>query len=574
MRDFFISYNSIDQKWATWIAWILEGVGYTVYVQAWDILPGDNFVAEMQEAMTKTRKTVAVLTERYFESKYAKREWTAAIARDPEGTEGRLVPIKVEPCKTEGFFSTIVYVNIIGLSEQDARTTILGAFSSRENPNRIRPKQQPIYPPRDTAAFPGATGRAVINITDKLIAGSSTDLLTAPLRAHLMRLNDSPLTPEERMKLHKSLNRLSLGQFNIMVYALNPPSGAIPELPAPQTERTQALLTWADSKTGRGLREVQRVLQEMLLPEETPTLDPKDSDCGTDVVKTCNRRKQEEDFNTLYELCNNQRAGQTQFYVIHGAEMEAHASLVDRFCATTLLTKMGGAKPNPWTLGWPQTGHARIDADRMVSLLFEQSGKDDRPGTLVERAGAFRKIAASLPNVVVVHHRIGTKDWTRTTRRLLRAYLEFWDHVKRDDDGTLSQFVVFLSIVYRYPAGGARGLKKQWSRLLNRMKIAQIKFDLWLLSKARGRSPLASSAQAIASFHVLKELACVGIEDVTEWMDKHRYGEFEAQHVRQSQNIFAKRKWEIFDCVRMADMEEALLEFVNSMKKRREPIHE
>jgi hypothetical protein len=29
MKDFFISYNKTDRQWAEWIAWQLEGAGYT-----------------------------------------------------------------------------------------------------------------------------------------------------------------------------------------------------------------------------------------------------------------------------------------------------------------------------------------------------------------------------------------------------------------------------------------------------------------------------------------------------------------------------------------------------------------
>jgi hypothetical protein len=35
MADLFISYNQADRDWANWIAWTLEGAGYTVIIQAW-----------------------------------------------------------------------------------------------------------------------------------------------------------------------------------------------------------------------------------------------------------------------------------------------------------------------------------------------------------------------------------------------------------------------------------------------------------------------------------------------------------------------------------------------------------
>ncbi len=38
-KDFFISYTSADETWATWIAWVLEEAGYTTLVQAWGFSP-------------------------------------------------------------------------------------------------------------------------------------------------------------------------------------------------------------------------------------------------------------------------------------------------------------------------------------------------------------------------------------------------------------------------------------------------------------------------------------------------------------------------------------------------------
>src|SRR6185312_4922076 len=46
--DFFISYTQADRAWAEWIAWILEEDGHRVLVQAWDFVPGTNWVQGMQ----------------------------------------------------------------------------------------------------------------------------------------------------------------------------------------------------------------------------------------------------------------------------------------------------------------------------------------------------------------------------------------------------------------------------------------------------------------------------------------------------------------------------------------------
>jgi hypothetical protein len=49
--DFFISYTAADRRWAEWIAWQLEAAGLRVLVQAWDFIPGSNWMVGMQQGV-------------------------------------------------------------------------------------------------------------------------------------------------------------------------------------------------------------------------------------------------------------------------------------------------------------------------------------------------------------------------------------------------------------------------------------------------------------------------------------------------------------------------------------------
>jgi hypothetical protein len=98
MKDFFISYNKADKNWAEWIAWTLEEAGYSVVIQAWDFRPGGNFVLEMQKAATDTHKTIAVISDNYLNAEYTHPEWAAAFARDPQGQQRTLIPMRVQEC--------------------------------------------------------------------------------------------------------------------------------------------------------------------------------------------------------------------------------------------------------------------------------------------------------------------------------------------------------------------------------------------------------------------------------------------------------------------------------------------
>src|SRR5690242_12359487 len=115
MKDFFISYTKADKAWAEWIAWALEEAGYSVTIQAWDFRPGGNFALEMQRAASGTDKTIAVLSPHYLQAAYTEAEWAAAFAKDPQGKDRKLIPLRVKECKPEGILAPLIYADLVGL---------------------------------------------------------------------------------------------------------------------------------------------------------------------------------------------------------------------------------------------------------------------------------------------------------------------------------------------------------------------------------------------------------------------------------------------------------------------------
>ena len=141
MKDFFISYNRNDKQWAEWIAWVLEDAGYSVVIQAWDFRPGGNFVLDMHRAAAETQKTIAVLSNTYIASAYTQPEWAAAFADDPESAKRKLIPIKVKECKPTGLLRQVVYVDLIGVSEAEAKQRLLESLQ-----DRVKPETKPVFP--------------------------------------------------------------------------------------------------------------------------------------------------------------------------------------------------------------------------------------------------------------------------------------------------------------------------------------------------------------------------------------------------------------------------------------------
>lgn len=157
--DFFVSYNKADKAWAVWIAWIVEKMGFLALVQDWDFGPGTNWVQKMNAGVQGCARMIAVLSPDYQNSVYGAAEWQVMWARDAQGTDRRLLPVRVSDFMVSGLLSTVVYIDLFGTDETTARgrleEMLRGASTGRAKPHAAPPypggQPSPQRPP-----FPGA----------------------------------------------------------------------------------------------------------------------------------------------------------------------------------------------------------------------------------------------------------------------------------------------------------------------------------------------------------------------------------------------------------------------------------
>jgi tetratricopeptide (TPR) repeat protein len=159
-RDFFVSYTQADRAWAEWIAWILEEDGHRVLVQAWDFVPGTNWIQSMQSGVRDATRTIAILSGAYLKSIYGSAEWQAAWASDPEGTNRKLLTVRVTECDRPGLLAGVVGVDLFGVPEAKSRARLRSMVSAAIT-GRAKPSAAPEFPgatramPREPR-YPGA----------------------------------------------------------------------------------------------------------------------------------------------------------------------------------------------------------------------------------------------------------------------------------------------------------------------------------------------------------------------------------------------------------------------------------
>ena len=104
--------------------------------------------------------------------------------------------------------------------------------------------------------FPGETHQASVTQSIEFEQQASVEVVR------------KPMSSEERLAIVKKLNSVPSQQFNMLVFALNPLPGLVPAMPAPQGDRSHALLTWADGEGGCGLGVVSSVFEQIVNPQD------------------------------------------------------------------------------------------------------------------------------------------------------------------------------------------------------------------------------------------------------------------------------------------------------------------
>ena len=216
-KDFFISYNHNDEAWAEWIAYVLEKEKFTVTIQAWDFLPGSNFVVEMQKAASQCDRTIAVLSPDYLASMFTQAEWAVAFSVDPSGSKRKLIPVRVRMCEPPGLLRTIVYCDLLGLAEEVASAAVLRAVKGgrSQRTKAIFPAEAvpaiPLRPPHEASAdstgypgvaaeMPDSAGSPIVKAAVDLLGLIRTTRTTFEAQA---RLRDSLVhSVAERLVLH------------------------------------------------------------------------------------------------------------------------------------------------------------------------------------------------------------------------------------------------------------------------------------------------------------------------------------------------------------------------------------
>jgi len=98
IKDAFLCHNRADKQWVRELGERIEqeewgGRKLSVFLDEWDIQPGENILLKIDEALKRCRFVVVVLSPEMLRSDWCSLELTATLAQDPMNRQGRLLPL-------------------------------------------------------------------------------------------------------------------------------------------------------------------------------------------------------------------------------------------------------------------------------------------------------------------------------------------------------------------------------------------------------------------------------------------------------------------------------------------------
>ena len=139
--DFYISYTGHDRLWAEWVGAKLKSAGYTIELDVWDWLPGDNIILARQTALERADRVLALCSATYFGGRFTEQDWTTVMAAR-HGKSSRLVPVWIEDLENRqlpGLLRAVQPIKLFEVPETEATRRLISGLAGELGPDGTPP---------------------------------------------------------------------------------------------------------------------------------------------------------------------------------------------------------------------------------------------------------------------------------------------------------------------------------------------------------------------------------------------------------------------------------------------------
>ncbi len=148
-HDLFISYAHVDQEWVErnifdvlqGLRRVVDGLPPRIFLDrsetaGQNVGPSNVFTRRLSEAIYHSHRFLPVYSRAYFESEFCLWELEMAHALDPRGTQGRLVPILMEPQAAEYIPFQVTLIHYINASQDGWSEVLRSSLDLRRTPQQ------------------------------------------------------------------------------------------------------------------------------------------------------------------------------------------------------------------------------------------------------------------------------------------------------------------------------------------------------------------------------------------------------------------------------------------------------
>src|ERR1035441_3637986 len=139
--DVFLSHSSRNESEVIAIAERLRGDGLRVWLDYWNIRPGNSIPAKIEEGLSQSRVLVLCISREAVQSDWVQLEHQTIRFRDPLNKELRFVPLRLDDVEIKGSLEQFSYITWYHQNREPEYAKLLEAcrpvMKSAENPKRV-----------------------------------------------------------------------------------------------------------------------------------------------------------------------------------------------------------------------------------------------------------------------------------------------------------------------------------------------------------------------------------------------------------------------------------------------------
>ncbi|MBN1186513.1 MAG: toll/interleukin-1 receptor domain-containing protein [Bacteroidales bacterium] len=96
--DLYISHSSKDKEFVRKLANDLIKNGLTIWLDEWNMIPGESFADSMNQAMRDSKYILIIMSPAYFSSEWTKQEYNFGMYEELNSNKVKIIPVLYKQC--------------------------------------------------------------------------------------------------------------------------------------------------------------------------------------------------------------------------------------------------------------------------------------------------------------------------------------------------------------------------------------------------------------------------------------------------------------------------------------------